>query len=110
MFYHAADMSSQSPIQPGGSVYIQNLATGHFCKLAPLATNATQLGLLCNQMTAGTATAFLYTGTGLAAGGQQLVATGVGQPLLLANTTTAPVSSLAFGLTISAYTTTGGWA
>jgi hypothetical protein len=49
--------------------------------------------MVCDQPTSATAVAFTYTGDGLAVDGIQLVAGGPGEPLLLANTTTAPITS-----------------
>ena len=88
--YHP-NTSDASLIQPGQTALLQNEQTGQWCRLAPLPSNATQLGMLCDQPTQATATPFTYTGDGLAYGGVALVSPGPGQPLLLANTTSTPV-------------------
>jgi hypothetical protein len=64
-----------------------------WCRLVPSPSNATQIGMVCDQPTSATAVAFTYTGDGLAVDGIKLVAPGPGQPLMLANTTTAPITS-----------------
>lgn len=46
---------------------------------------STAYGMVADQATAATATAFLYTGSGLAYNGQPMVAAALGQPLLLSN-------------------------
>jgi hypothetical protein len=63
-----------------------------WCRLAPLPSNTTQIGMVCDQPTSATATPLTYTGDGLAYNGVQLVSPGPGQPLLLANTTATPVT------------------
>jgi hypothetical protein len=91
--YHASNTSERSPVQPGQTTYLQSEQTGMWCRLAPSPSNATQIGMVCDQPTSATAVAFTYTGDGLAVDGIQLVAGGPGEPLLLANTTTAPITS-----------------
>ena len=93
--YHASNTSERSPVLPGQTAYMQSEQTGMWCRLAPSPSNATQLGMVCDQPTPATATAFTYTGDGLAVDGIKLVSPGPGQPLLLANTTTAPVTDAA---------------
>jgi hypothetical protein len=90
--YHSTNTSERSPVLPGQTTYMQSEQTGMWCRLAPSPTNATQLGMVCDQPTSATATAFTYTGDGLAVDGIKLVSPGPGQPLLLANTTTSPVT------------------
>jgi hypothetical protein len=89
--YHASNTSERSPVQPGQTTYLQSEQTGMWCRLVPNPSNATQIGMVCDQPTSATAVVFTYTGDGLAVDGIQLVASGPGQPLLLANTTTTPV-------------------
>ena len=61
--------------------------TGMWCQLRPLPSNTSQIGMICDQPTAATATVMTYTGSGLAYNGIDLVASGPGLPLLLENTT-----------------------
>jgi hypothetical protein len=91
--YHAPNTTERSPVLPGQTAYMQSEQTGMWCRLAPSPSNATQIGMVCDQPTSATAVAFTYTGDGLAVDGIQLVAGGPGEPLLLANTTTAPITS-----------------
>ena len=81
--------NSISPIQPGQTAILQSVATGQYCRLAPIGTG-TELGMVCDQPTAATATPLTYTGSGLSYAGVPLVATSAGAPLVLANTTTTP--------------------
>jgi hypothetical protein len=71
---------------------LQSVETGLWCRLAPLASNTTQMGMVCDQPTATTGTVLTYTGDGLSYNGIDLVASGPGQPLLLENTTRVPVA------------------
>ena len=89
--FHAGNLSSSSPIQPYTSTLLQSVQTGLYCRLAPLPSNSTQIGMVCDQPSASGATALTYTGSGLSYNGIDLVATGPGQPLLLDNTTASPV-------------------
>ena len=89
--YHADNLNSTSLIQPYDTAVLRSVETGLWCRLVPLPSNATQIGMVCDQPTSATAVVFTYTGDGLAVDGIQLVASGPGQPLLLANTTTTPV-------------------
>jgi hypothetical protein len=91
--YHAPGTGNLSPVQPGQTTYLQSEQTGMWCRLVPSPSNATQIGMVCDQPTSATAVAFTYTGDGLAVDGIKLVAPGPGQPLMLANTTTAPITS-----------------
>ena len=91
--YHAPGTGDLSPVQPGQTTYLQSKQTGMWCRLVASPSNATQIGMVCDQPTSATAVAFTYTGDGLAVDGIKLVAPGPGQPLLLANTTTAPITS-----------------
>ena len=91
--YHGPDTSNMTPVQPGQTTYLQSEQTGMWCRLVPSPSNSTQIGMVCDQPTSATAVLFTYTGDGLAVDGVQLVAGGTGQPLLLANTTTTPVTS-----------------
>jgi hypothetical protein len=80
--------TSTSPIQPGHAALLFNKETGKFCRLQPLATNMTQIGMVCDLPSPSGATPLTYTGNGLSTStGVPLVASGPGQPLLLANTT-----------------------
>ena len=90
--YLASNTSQRSPIEPGQATLIQSTQTGMWCRLAPLPSNTTQIGMVCDQPTSATATPLTYTGDGLAYNGVQLVSPGPGQPLLLANTTATPVT------------------
>ena len=91
--YDPANPASTDPIQPGDTTILKSVETGQYCRLAPSPANSTQLVVLCDQPTAATATPLTYTGSGLSYNGVPLVATGPGAPLMLANTTTAPVGS-----------------
>jgi hypothetical protein len=108
--YHAGNTSDRSPVLPGQTTLLQSEQTGMWCRLAPLPSNGTQIGMVCDQPTAATAVPFTYTGDGLAVDGVKLVAPGPGQPLLLANTTlSAPVNATtADDLTLSPVTTPTG--
>ena len=90
--FHPDSLSSSSPIQPYNTTVLQSVETGLWCRLAPLASNATQMGMVCDQATAATGTVLTYTGDGLSYNGIDLVASGPGQPLLLENTTRVPVA------------------
>ena len=90
--YHAGDLGDRNPIQPGQTTKLQNEQTGMWCQLRSLPSNATQIGMICDQPTPDTATVMTYTGDGLAYNGVQLVAPGgPGTTLQLANTTLTPV-------------------
>jgi hypothetical protein len=89
--FHAGNLTSSSPIQPYTTTVLQSVQTGLYCRLAPLPSNTTQIGMVCDQASASTATVLTYTGDGLSYNGIDLVATGPGQPLLLENTTASPV-------------------
>ena len=88
-----------SAILPGQTAILRSNQTGLFCRLAPLPSNSTQLGLVCDQPTAATATPLTYTGSGLSSNGVPLVSSGPGAPMLLANTTTVPATSGASNMT-----------
>jgi hypothetical protein len=69
------------------------VGTGLYCRLAPNPRNATQIGVLCDGVTAAAATTLLYTGSGLRAHeAVPLACGGPGAPLLLANTTSTPLT------------------
>jgi hypothetical protein len=107
--YHAGNTSDRSPVVPGQTALLQSAHTGMWCRLAPLPSNSTQIGMVCDQPTSATAVAFTYTGDGLAVDNVKLVAPGPGQSLLLANTTRAPVNgSTGDDLTLSHATTPTG--
>jgi hypothetical protein len=89
--YHAVDLGNRSLIQPGETALLQNQQTGQWCQLRGLPSNASQIGMVCDQPTPATATVVRYMGDGLSHAGIALVASGPGQPLLLANTTISPV-------------------
>jgi hypothetical protein len=90
--FHPDNLASTSPIQPYDTAVLQSEETGLWCRLAPLTSNQTQIGMLCDQSSAATGTPLTYTGDGLSYNGIDLVATGPGQPLLLENTTRVPVA------------------
>ena len=90
--FHPGNLTSTSPVQLYDTAVLQSVQTGLWCRLAPLPSNATQLGMVCDQPSAATGTLLTYTGDGLSYNGIDLVATGPGKPLLLENTTTAPVA------------------
>ena len=90
--FHPDDLASTSPIQPYDTAVLQSVETGLWCRLAPLTSNQTQIGMVCDQSSAATGTPLTYTGDGLSYNGIDLVATGPGQPLLLENTTRVPVA------------------
>jgi hypothetical protein len=69
------------------------LQTGMWCQLRPLPSNTSQIGMICDQPTAATATVMTYTGSGLAYNGIDLVASGPGLPLLLENTTAVAITN-----------------
>ncbi len=90
--YHADNTGDRSPIEPGQTLRLQSAETGMWCQLRPLPSNATQIGMICDQLSPDTATVMTYTGDGLSYNGVRLVATGgPGTTLLLENTTTTPV-------------------
>jgi hypothetical protein len=90
--FHPDNLNSTSPIEPYDTAVLRSVETGLWCRLAPLTSNTTQIGMICDQPTAATGTTLTYTGDGLSYNGIDLVASGPGQPLLLENTTTAPVA------------------
>jgi hypothetical protein len=99
--------SSTTPIQPGQTTQLRSTQTGSYCRLVPLPSNSSQLGMLCDLPSPSGATVLTYMGSGLStAEGVPLVATGPGAPLLLANTTAVPAgpnaSQLSFPLAPSA--------
>ncbi len=87
----AADPSSISPIYPDDGVILMSAQTGLYCRLAPIPATGEQ-GVLCDQPSTATATALTYTGTGLSYGGVPLMAPAPGAPLVLANSTSAPLT------------------
>ena len=89
--YHPGNLTNISPVVPYETAVLRNVATGLWCRLAPLPSNTSQLGMLCDQNSPTMATNMTYTGDGLSYQGVALVASGPGQPLLLENTTAAPV-------------------
>jgi hypothetical protein len=80
--YTPSNLASTAPVQPGDTAILRSRLTGQFCKLATLPSG--KQGMVCDQATAATATVFKYTGSGLEYNNQPLVATGAGQPLVLA--------------------------
>jgi hypothetical protein len=68
------------------------MLTGLWCQLRALPSNTTQIGLICDQPTPDNATVLTYTGSGLSYNGIDLVSSGLGQPLLLENTTSTIVT------------------
>ena len=92
--------ATASSILPGETAILRSNLTGLYCRLAPLPSNSTQLGMVCDQPTAATATPLTYTGSGLSTtNGVPLVAAGPGAPLLLANTSTSPVTPSSTNIT-----------
>jgi hypothetical protein len=85
--FHDGDLTNSSLIQPYETTVLQSVETGLWCQLRPLPSNTSQIGMICDQPTAATATVMTYTGSGLAYNGIDLVASGPGLPLLLENTT-----------------------
>ena len=90
--FHAGNLTDPTPIEPYNTAVLQSVETGLWCRLVPLPSNSTQIGMVCDQPTSATGTVLTYTGDGLSYNGIDLVATGPGQPLLLENTTSVPVS------------------
>lgn len=100
--FHPDSLGSTSPIEPYQTAVLQSVETGLWCRLAPLSSNQTQIGMVCDQATAATGTPLTYTGDGLRYHGVDLVSSGPGQPLLLDNTTRTPVAGpLADNLTLA---------
>jgi hypothetical protein len=85
--FHPGNTGDTSPIDPYEPAILQSVQTGLWCRLAPLPSNASQTGMVCDQPSAATATPLTYTGDGLAYNGMALVSTGPGQPLVLDNST-----------------------
>jgi hypothetical protein len=82
--------SSLSPIQPGQEAVLQSAQTGLWCRLVVIGAGPEQ-GMVCDQPSIATATAFLYTGSGLTYQGEALASTSPGDVLVLANTTSVPL-------------------
>ena len=94
--------NASETIAPGEPTILRSELTGQYCRLAPLPSNSTQIGMLCDQPTPATATPLIYTGSGLTStSGVPLVSSGPGQPLLLANTTTRPANATAESMLIT---------
>ena len=53
--YDPSDPASTAAIQPGDTTILKSVETGMYCRLAPLPTNSSQTGMLCDQATAATA-------------------------------------------------------
>ena len=99
--YHP-NLTDPSNIDPYESMLLQSVETGLWCQLRALPSNGSRIGMICDQPTPGTATVMTYTGSGLSYNGIDLVASAPGQPLLLENTTSAPVAGGSVdGLTIA---------
>jgi hypothetical protein len=89
--YHPDDISRTDPIDTSQPAILQNVATGQWCRLAPLPSNETQIGLICDADEPSQATVMDYTGSSMSVNGNDLVAWGGdGSQLLLSNTTDAP--------------------
>ncbi len=99
--------SSLSPVQPGQEAVLQSAQTGEWCRLVVIGAGPEQ-GMVCDQPSSSSTsvTAFVYTGSGLSVDGQALVSTGSGEPLVLANSTSAVVQPTSDDLTFSP---TGGF-
>jgi hypothetical protein len=104
---HPASPNSTTPIQPGETAILRSVATGAYCRLTAVPSNSLQLGMVCDQPTAATATVLTYTGSGLSYNGVPLVATALGGPLLLANTTTSPATPASANLSFPVAITGG---
>jgi hypothetical protein len=101
--YHPADPSSSSPIQPGNTTVLKNVATGKWCRLELLSPNTAPgtlqassrsaasvvsgcngaVGVVCDQATAAGGTVLTYTGSGLSYQGVALLVLPVSQQLVL---------------------------
>ena len=110
MAFHPSDLADRTPIDPYQTAILKSQQTGLYCRLAPLPSNASQTGMVCDQPTAATATPLTYTGDGLSYNGMALVSPGPGQPLMLDNSTSpAGVGPTADNLTLApALTGRGG--
>jgi hypothetical protein len=87
-----ADPNSISPILAGEAAVLQSAQTGMYCRLAVLSPGS-ERGMVCDQPTLAGATPLTYTGSGLSYQGVPLVSTAPGAPLVLANSTTAPLTT-----------------
>lgn len=56
---------SSDTIDPGEPCLLRSVATGRFCRLAQLSSNASLTGLLCDAQQASNATVLVYAGNGL---------------------------------------------
>jgi hypothetical protein len=92
MAYHSDNPTDTSPIDPYEPVILQSVQTGLYCRLAPLPSNASQTGMVCDQASPATATPLTYTGDGLSYNGIALVSPGPGLPLVLENSTSPSVA------------------
>jgi hypothetical protein len=63
--FHPDNLNSTSPIEPYDTAVLRSVETGLWCRLAPLTSNTTQIGMICDQPTAATGTTLTYTGDGL---------------------------------------------
>jgi hypothetical protein len=95
-------------IAPGEEAILRSLATSAYCRLTPMPYNSSQLGMVCDQPSASTATVLTYTGSGLRYNGMALVTTAPGGALLLANTTSSPATPESANLTFPVAITGGG--
>jgi hypothetical protein len=95
-----SDPNSISPIQPGETTVLQSAQTGQYCRLAVLSPG-TEQGMVCDQALLADATPLTYTGSRLSYQGVPLVSTAPGAPLVLANSTSAPLSASSDNLLLS---------
>ena len=92
--------NSISPILAGQTAVLQSAQTGKYCRLAVLSPGSKQ-GMVCDRSTLAGATPLTYTGSGLSHQGVPLVSTAPGAPLVLANSTTAPLSASSDNLVLA---------
>jgi hypothetical protein len=90
--YRPSNPGDLSLVQPFDTVALKSVQTGQWCRLVPTPSNTSQMGMLCDQAAIGGATPLTYQGDGLSYNGIDLVATALGQPLLLENGTAAAVN------------------
>jgi hypothetical protein len=76
MVYNPANPSSTMPIQAGDTAAFMSVQTGKYCRLAPLPSNASLTGMVCDVSSLGSASIITYTGRGLAFNNTPLVPTG----------------------------------
>jgi hypothetical protein len=105
---HPASPGSTTPIQAGETAILRSVATAAYCRLASSSSDRAQIGVVCDQPSAATATPLTYTGNGLSYNGVPLAATVMGGALLLANTTASPATPASVDLSFPTAITGGG--